>query len=191
MKRVAVLFCIVTVACSGRDFSSSRSQSSDAGDDSATPPGGGAGGASSNTRDPGRTSSDGTPPSNGSASGSADSGDTASGSSSLPSDGVDGVDGGPEAACLLITHNDGVGQNWQDCTQSNTHDIAQAEGACHAWCSASDCISCWQSSCDGEDYVFGEVSSGAETAMAWSVATDNVVEVDLATGSCVSTGTWD
>lgn len=55
-----------------------------------------------------------------------------------------GVDSAPsedvDAGCTPVTHDNGLGQTWQDCVPRDTYDEAEAMAACRAWASApSEC----------------------------------------------------
>lgn len=167
MKRLAVFFCVLAVACGGVDFSSSRPTSSDAGKDGATSSDGGAGGAPSTTKGTGGASggtshggasggSAGGPAGVGasgrantgglSASGGSSGSSTGSSSSlggSLGSGGSRGSGGGVVDACALVTHTNGFGSTWQDCAPLGTYDKDQATRACEASgaseCTATNC----------------------------------------------------
>ena len=57
---------------------------------------------------------------------------------------LDASDGGggtvtPDA-CALVTHSNGVGQTWQDCTALGTHNRTQAQSACDALSTAANCV---------------------------------------------------
>jgi hypothetical protein len=43
-------------------------------------------------------------------------------------------------ACALLTHSNGVGQTWQDCTALGTHNRTQAQSACDAVGAAANCV---------------------------------------------------
>jgi hypothetical protein len=43
-------------------------------------------------------------------------------------------------ACALLTHSNGVGQTWQDCTAIGTHNRTQAQSACDAVGAAANCV---------------------------------------------------
>jgi hypothetical protein len=42
--------------------------------------------------------------------------------------------------CALVTHSNGVGQTWQDCTPLGAHNRTQAQSACDALSAAANCV---------------------------------------------------
>lgn len=59
------------------------------------------------------------------------SGGSSSGGASSASGGVSAATGGT-ATCALVTHNNGLGQTWQDCVSLGTYNETQATKACKA-----------------------------------------------------------
>lgn len=72
--------------------------------------------------------------------------------SSVPDSGSVIVDAGSiDAGCTVVTHDNGLGQHWQDCVPLGTYDETQALKACAAY----DAGSCAQSAggCGAEQMV--------------------------------------
>lgn len=55
--------------------------------------------------------------------------------------GTPNIGGAPVDACSPVTHDNGLGQTWQDCVPIGTYNEEQATKACKAWC-ATNC-SCY------------------------------------------------
>jgi hypothetical protein len=89
-----------------------------------------------------------------------------------------------------VTHDNGVGQTWQDCVPLGTYDNTQALKACEAWCAVVGCASCWTApACNQTLVVMSEIESGGDTTrIAWSRTSDAVWQVG--TLGCISAGTW-
>lgn len=116
--------------------------------------------------------------------------------------GIGGVGGasdggtGGSAGCELVTHENGLGQTWEDCVELGTYDTAQAFAACEAWwCAANGgCVSdppanvCYTASACGEIAVLG--TNGAGTYAAWSRLNGSVWLTDALGGGCIWTATW-
>ena len=103
--------------------------------------------------------------------------------------GAGGSDTGGTGGCE-VTHDNGVGQTWQDCVPLGTYDNTQALKACEAWCDVVGCASCWTApACNQTLVVMSEIESGGDTTrIAWSRTSDAVWQVG--TLGCISAGTW-
>lgn len=95
-----------------------------------------------------------------------------------------------DAGCTLITHANGTGQAWQDCAPESTRSLKEATAACQAWCTANNCVSCWDGSCDGKEYIFGETTVTGGDIVGWSLVTGDVVHMNPETGMCAAAGAW-
>lgn len=101
-----------------------------------------------------------------------------------------------DAGCAPVTHDNGLGQTWQDCVPSGTYDTSQAKKACEAWCDTNGCAgACFTASFCGVEYMTGQSGSGVSTVMtgwAWKAPhAGNVADIDPITQvSCVPSGTW-
>lgn len=110
------------------------------------------------------------------------------------SGGIGGAGGntGGTGGCELVTHDNGVGQTWQDCVPLETYNAEQALKACEAWCAAVGCsgVGCWTASaCNQTLVVLGQVGSGDDvTTIAWSRDSGSVWQ--SGTLGCISGGTW-
>lgn len=157
---------------SGSDIGGSGGSSGSAGDLSA----GGAGG------------SGGALGSRGGSSGSAGSGGSSSSGGASGSTGT----GGAFDACALVTHDNGIGQAWQDCVPLGTYDEAQAMKACKA----SGAPNCRLSGCSADIHsmVCGTDASGSSYyGGCWGYASSSaghVVDAASAGGCPISSGTW-
>jgi len=142
MNRLVFLSSLLVVACgSGPSFQAAPVETGDAsGSGGAT----GTGGRSAGSGDSGgvRASGGAHPGSGGSTAtgGASSTGGAATGGTSstggAPSGGsagdVTGSDGGIVDACVLVTHDNGLGQTWQDCVPRGTYNLDQAMKACAA-----------------------------------------------------------
>jgi hypothetical protein len=76
------------------------------------------------------------------------SGATGSTGGSFATGGASSSTGGtPSDACVLVTHDNGIGQTWQDCVPLDTYNATQATAACEAYkaahvasCSSARCV---------------------------------------------------
>jgi hypothetical protein len=116
--------------------------------------------------------------------------------------GVGGVGGaggntGGTGGCEHVTHDNGVGQTWQDCEPLGTYNNAQAFKACEAWWCASNggCTadppanSCYTAPACGETLAVRS-SNGEGAYAAWSRRDGNVWLTDSLGGGCIWGGTW-
>ena len=77
---------------------------------------------------------------------------------SVTADSVTGSDG-----CTLVTHSDGLGQLYQNCTPADTYNLTTAFEACEAWTGgAIPCVA--DSSCGG-----GAVHAGPNSNGQWAI----------------------
>lgn len=97
---------------------------------------------------------------------------------------------GGTTACTPVTHDNGLGQTWQDCVPLGTYNEGQAMKACAAWCAVKNCASSCALLLDIGSYcgVSGiqAVHAGSTT---WVVSSTGAV-VNLLT-SCTTIGTWN
>lgn len=105
------------------------------------------------------------------------------------SGGAQDVDSG---GCLLVTHDNGLGQTWQDCVPFGTHNQAQAMKAC----AASGAPNCRLSGCtaDIHSMVCGTDASGSfNYGGCWGYAdlsAGHVVPAASAGGCPILVGAW-
>lgn len=104
--------------------------------------------------------------------------------------GVGGVGGntGGTGGCEHVTHDNGVGQTWQDCEPLGTYNNAQAFKACEAWCEVVGCASCWTAPACGE--TLAVIGSDGDTTIAWSRRNGSTWLTDSAYGGCVAGAIW-
>lgn len=99
-----------------------------------------------------------------------------------------------DAGCALVTHDNGLGQTWQDCTPTGTHTQDQAMQACTAYCATNACT-CGQSNlCGSDPGVTAQIGIGSPiVAIIWSTQGGNVVDVRNGNPSftCTVAGTWN
>lgn len=205
--RSAILF-VLLVGCSGEQFSATANGAAvaDSATDSGTEDGAlGAGGAGSGGADSDSGVGSGGAPGNGglSTGGAAGSGTDGalastgglSGSGGFVASGgapgaggVIGAGGEPVDACAPVTHDNGLGQTWQDCVPLGTYDLIQAMKACKA-SEAARCIDA-QGCGAGNFVVIGRDSADAIVG-AWGYGgfTESFVCAAGACSGCPSGGT--
>jgi hypothetical protein len=143
-------------------------------------PSGGSSGSSSSgglSGSGGKIGSGGSPPGSG-------------GSSSGGLSGSGGVLGsGGSVACTLVTHDNGLGQTWQDCIPRGTYNRAQATRACEA-SGASTCLNTF-GCVTGEIIVCGYASPNDVPYGCWQYAGGAVGYAKRTNGDCAAyTAPW-
>ena len=112
---------------------------------------------------------------------------------------ADGEGGQVEAgaeACVPVTHDDGIGQTWQDCTPAGTYTRGEAEAACRANggspCVQNDCSGSGQAVCDIDPRSPGYCSCWVYVGpLAGHVNNSLCTDAgQVAQASCVGSDTW-
>jgi hypothetical protein len=97
------------------------------------------------------------------------------------SGGSPGAGGAP--ACALVTHDNGLGQTWQDCVPLGTHDEAQAMKACKA----SGATSCFLgSTVDPKcgSVIMGMIANGCNGVWGYAGATSGLARGGVPVCTC-------
>lgn len=221
MSKLIIAAFVLTVGCGGEPFApgfnSSPGVETDGGSDAAGGAStvesdsstggkfehghGGAGTGGARETGSGGASTGGTRGSGGSSSGGADSaGGTLSaaggagtgGTSSTGGSGSGGVPQEMDGGCALVTHDNGLGQTWQDCVPLGTYNETQAMKACEA----SGAPNCRLSGCtaDTHSMVCGIDASGSFAyGGCWGytdLSAGHVVPAASAGGCPITTGSW-
>ncbi len=128
--------------------------------------------------------------SDGSTGGATETGGASQGGATASSGGVAATGGA--TGCTLVTHDNGLGQTWEDCVPLGTYTQAQATKACEAWCAAVGCItSCWAGGACGQSVMRGEIS-GTDRGWDWSgINIGSAVSISSTEDSCAVIGTWN
>lgn len=153
---------MVLWGCGGQAFSTERSQAVDIE-------------AGASSEDAGRSDADEAPGEAGASeasspqdAGVADAAGECGRCSCLPDGAAGCADPPPDAAdeCLLFTHSDGIGQNWQDCTPPGTYTQSEAMSAC-----AVNSSPCLQHACAaGDEAVCNRDPSVPGYCTCWTYA---------------------
>lgn len=97
-----------------------------------------------------------------------------------------------DAGCALVTHNDGTGQTWEDCTPLGTYSQEQAMKACEAWRAVNGGGACQigTSAPCGDSLERVHVSANG-FYMGWVWQGANAGDVaKSSSGGCTVIGTW-
>lgn len=112
----------------------------------------------------------------------------ATGSGGAPSSGGASNSGG-SGGCALVTHDNGLGQTWQDCVSLGTRSYDEATKACRAYCAVQPCVhTCVQ---DTTSHSFcGEPLAGVIGGEGQTWYIDGTVK-ELTGAACDQLGTWN
>ena len=191
MKLEMLVLAFALVGCGGGSFTGGAGGEADALDPVETDGGSvvvSTGGRSGNDSDAGAPASGGVASSGGAS--------TSTGGAP-PSTGGSPSSGGA-AACTPVTHDNGVGQTWQDCVPLGTYTRAQATAACNAYLLFAPSCSygnrCLPIDCGGGQGAVNFVSQCGGYQVSWLYSGQNaaVGHVGLKTACATSQDpTWD
>lgn len=96
----------------------------------------------------------------------------------------------------LSTHDNGVGQTWQDCVPPSTYTQDQATQACTAYCAANACTCSQSNLCSNDPGITAQIGIDAPIIAiiwTWTPQGGNVMDVRNGNPSftCTVAGTWN
>ena len=109
--------------------------------------------------------------------------------------GAGGTTAAPDA-CVPATHDNGVGQTWQDCVPPRTWNQDQALSACEAWCAVNECTCHIGLVCN--DFLYRVYAQSTDYFISWEwqgVEIGNVTQTYLRNGrqptTCTTVNAWN